>query len=151
MNGIERSIFDFEPGNAMNHESLKYKKTMFWVIISAIILQSVAPINNANSKLNNTFLFSIRMDYFLHVLMFLSLSVLYKLAYFQKGNFSLLMEYGYFAILLSMAVILEVLQLVVPYRSFNINDMVANVMGVIISIPVVLLIRGSHQNNREET
>ena len=145
MNSIERSIFNLEPGNIMNHESLKLKKAMFWFFISAVTLQSVAPINSANSKLNITYIFSIRMDYMLHVLMFLSLSVLYRLAYFQKKDFSLLKQHSYFVILLFMAIILEALQLVVPYRTFNINDMAANVLGVIIGIPVVWLIRGNHK------
>ncbi|HEY6436179.1 MAG TPA: VanZ family protein, partial [Ignavibacteriaceae bacterium] len=122
MSSMERGIFDLEFVGIMNHESLKYKRLIFWLFVSAIILQSVAPVNSVNSKINNSYVFFIRMDYLLHVMMFVGLSVLYKLAYFQKCNFSWVKEFSYFVILLFMAILLETLQLVVPRRTFNIND-----------------------------
>lgn len=81
------------------------------------------------------------MDYVVHASIFLVLSVLHRLAYMQKGKFSINKEFFYFGLLLFIAVILEILQLFVPYRVFNINDLVANIIGVILSIPLIWQIR----------
>lgn len=105
------------------------------------------PINNSNSKLNNTYLFVFRMDYVVHASIFLVLSVLHRLAYLQKENFSLGREFFYFGLLLFIAVMLEVLQLIVTYRVFNINDLAANIIGVILSIPLIWQIQKHKKYN----
>lgn len=126
---------------------LKYKKIIFWLFISVLVLQSIMPINNSNSKLNNTYLFVFRMDYVVHASIFLVLSVLHRLAYLQKENFSLGREFFYFGLLLFIAVMLEVLQLIVTYRVFNINDLAANIIGVILSIPLIWQIQKHKKYN----
>jgi VanZ family protein len=115
---------------------MKYSKLIFWLFATIIIVQAIAPINSANSKLNHTFIFSIRLDYLAHVAMFLCLAVLFRLAYFSQPGFIFSREIFYFGVMLCTAVFSEAIQRLVPYRVFNINDLLANLLGVILSIPL---------------
>lgn len=121
-----------------NSVSMKYSKTICWFFTAIIIVQAIAPINGVNSKLNNTYLISIRLDYLFHVAMFACLSVLFRLAYFPERSLTFSKAVLYFGVMLTAAFFSEAIQWLVPYRVFNINDLIANFLGVILSF---LLIR----------
>ena len=38
------------------------------------------------------------------------------------------------------AIITEAIQLFLPYRTFNINDLISNTLGIILGFPIILLI-----------
>jgi VanZ family protein len=118
---------------------MKYFKAIFWLFSAIIILQAVAPINGPNSKLNQVYIFFIRLDYLIHTGMIMCLSVLFRIAYFPKPRMILRKELIFFGVILFAAILSEAVQLLVPYRTFNINDLTANLLGVICSIPLIRL------------
>ncbi len=120
-----------------SYKAMRPGKLIFWIFTAIVILQAVAPINGVNSKLNHNYIFSIRLDYFFHLAMFACLSVLLRLAYFPEAGFSLSREGLFFGLMLSIAFLAEAVQLLVPYRAFNINDLLANICGIIMSVPLL--------------
>ncbi len=99
-----------------------------------ILLLVVLPLNNSESFLNNTYIVKIRLDYLGHVILFLPFVFLLRLASRVKFGIACLLGIGY-------ALFTESLQFYLPYRSFNINDMIANalgvLMGLVLLVPVV--------------
>ena len=122
-----------------NYEEMKYSKIVFWLFTAVIVAQAIAPINAANARMNNTFIFFVRLDYLVHIAMFSCLSVLYRVAYFPQNVFILRKELLYFGVILFIAFFSEAIQLLVNYRSFNINDLIANFLGVVLSIPLTIV------------
>jgi len=116
---------------------MNYWRIVFWLFTAVIIGQAIAPINGVNSKLNNTFVLVVRLDYLIHVAMFACLSVLFRLAYFPKSGFNLSKGVLFFGVMFLTAFFSEALQWFVSYRVFNVNDLIANFIGVLLSIPLV--------------
>lgn len=103
-----------------------------WGYTGLILLLVVLPLNGEGQllgKLNDNYVLQIRFDYLSHALMFvpwvLMMGYGYKL--YQKSFAWMVRGYG---LALSFAIFCEYLQLPIPYRTFNINDMLANVIGV---------------------
>jgi glycopeptide antibiotics resistance protein len=100
--------------------------------ISTIILLMALPLNSA-SELNNITILQFRGDYFLHSILFLPWAffgfLLHKKMWFW-GTLGLL-----------FAVLAEGIQYFLPYRAFNVNDVLANVIGVLIGMAVWLALR----------
>ena len=114
---------------------MKPVQRLFWVYTVFIPLLAVLPINGTNSRLNNTYIVSIRLDYILHVGIFILWMILFKLAYSVKiaayrKNESLRLV----VMVVLFAFLSEVVQSLIPYRSFNLNDLIANLIGVFIGI-----------------
>lgn len=106
---------------------------LFWSYSALLLVLAVLPINGPNNKVNNTYLVNIRGDYVIHTLIFAIWILLYKFAFLpQKGFFkpALILPLLFYVSLL--AIISESLQLLVSFRSFNINDLAANFLGIII-------------------
>jgi len=99
-------------------------KKIFLIYTVVLILLMVLPLNS-KGELNNVTILSFRGDYFLHSLLLLPWFLFAKL--FNKSAF-------YWGIIgLTYAIALESLQFVLPYRTFNINDLMANGLGVVFS------------------
>jgi len=102
-----------------------------------LVLGSVLPLNNGTT-LNNNYIVEIRLDYFIHALVLLPLPVLLGLSLRNNTRVWVMI----FLLGLLMVVFCEGVQLLIPYRTFNINDLFANGVGVIIGlIPAFLLWR----------
>jgi VanZ family protein len=121
----------------VNSVKMKYSKTIFWIFTAIIIVQAIAPINGVNSKLNNTYVFYFRLDYLVHVAMFTCLSILFRLAYFPEKNLVFSKVVFYFSVMFAAAICSEAIQWLVPYRVFNINDLIANIFGIVLSFPLI--------------
>ena len=97
-------------------------KNIFLVYVVFIMLLAIAPLGNSG-VLNKTTILSFRADHILHVLQFI------PWAFFcirTKQNFPLWFFWGIF-----FAVVSEGVQYLLPYRSFNVSDMLANGIGVV--------------------
>ncbi len=111
-------------------------KHITYIYLLILLLGAVLPLNSGSSSLNDHYTLHIRWDYLLHALVYIPLPVLMGLS-LKKGSWILIILFG-----LLFAVMFESLQLVIPYRAFNINDLIANGVGVIIGlIPAVLVLR----------
>ena len=110
--------------------------TVLYILI--LFVGAIIPLGSREQSLNTTYTFHIRWDYLLHAIIYLPMPVLMgfsfrheRLFWIRVISFSLL-----------ITVLFETIQLVVPYRAFNINDMLANGIGVLIGlVPAVLVWR----------
>lgn len=103
------------------------KKLLSMYIFILIILFSL-PINNTKSALNNSYVFALRADYISHILIYL------PWIWLRPINKNLPSIWLWFAGGIAFAGFSEGIQYLLPYRSFNINDLLANVTGIILSI-----------------
>ena len=112
-----------------------------FLYVGLLLLGSVVPIGNqASDILMDNYTLDIRWDYLLHALIYLPLPLI--LFY---GRRSIAGSGAIRLIFLSVfiPVLFEILQMVIPYRSFNINDMMANCFGVVLGWVLVLVLRKS--------
>lgn len=97
-----------------------------------LFLVAILPINSAGASINHTFIVSIRLDYLLHFAIFLPwmfLMRMYSGVNFQDSMVkSLLWIFG----ALIFAMFTEMVQYGLPYRAFNINDLLSNGFGVLL-------------------
>lgn len=123
--------------------SKRILRVLFLLYCIALFLLPILPINSESSQLNNTYIVTIRLDYLLHVLIFFPF--LPWAIYSLLGTFSqktVIKKAGFFTITgLVFAIITEVIQFYLPYRTFNINDLISNTLGIILGLPVILLIK----------
>jgi len=98
-------------------------KSVFYIYATGLILLCVLPINSA-AKLNDITIISFRGDYFVHAFIFIHWA-LFNLK-FYKNNWRWLLA----GLIFSTGV--ELLQYYLPYRTFNINDIVSNIIGVVL-------------------
>jgi len=103
----------------------------FWIYFSAILLLIVLPINNPGSPLylNDIMIIKIRGDYFVHALIFI------PWAFFMATMRQPLWLWLLLGLLYATGT--ELLQYLLPYRRFNINDLISNSLGIIIGVMVV--------------
>lgn len=101
----------------------------------AVVLMYILPVNT-KGELNTQHVAGLRLDYLLHVLLFLPLPVLLINPRAKWGNVVLL-----FAAAVCLAAVTEYIHALIPYRSFNPNDMLANVCGAVIGGVLVVLYR----------
>jgi VanZ family protein len=115
----------------------KIQTRLFWLWLIILILINVIPIGSDTSLNKNRF-FEIRLDYFIHAVMILCFAWIWVhsritgVTWFKRYE-----GLKYSVLVLCAGVCLELLQLLVPWRSFNPVDMIYNVMGAIL---VVILI-----------
>lgn len=106
------------------------KVTLVYTV--AILLLVTLPINGDDQflgNLNDTYILRLRLDYLFHSLLFIPWVVLgaYGWEFHNRKKTSVWLAYlG--ALLFS--VLCEYVQLPLPYRTFNINDLVSNMLGV---------------------
>jgi VanZ family protein len=112
---------------------------LFYLYTVFLILMSVLPINSGSS-INHIFLVSIRLDYLLHCLVYIPLVAF---TWIDKEIISTwtVKAFGWIMALLLFAAVTEWVQYFLPYRAFNINDLLANALGVTLGILVLTLVR----------
>ena len=111
-------------------EQTQSLKKYFSIYVLLIIIFTVIPIGNSH-QLENTFIINFRLDYILHALEFI-----------PWAFFCMMMRrdtWLWFAWGILFAVGTEMLQYAIPYRSFNINDMIANIIGIGIGFFVFMI------------
>lgn len=105
-------------------------KTIFILYVIAVILLAILPLNSSVS-LNNITILRLRGDYFFHILLFAPWAFFRPV--FNAGWLR------WVAAGLFFAAGSEGLQYLLPYRAYNVNDLLANVIGVALSFPVYSL------------
>ena len=111
-------------------EQTQSLKKYFLIYVLLIIIFTVIPIGHSH-QLENKFIINFRLDHILHALEFI------PWAFFcmMLGRNT----WFCFALGILFAVGTEVLQCAIPYRSFNINDMIANIIGIGIGFFVFMI------------
>ena len=117
-------------------------KKVFYLYCIVLILLIALPLNTA-SELNNITIFQLRGDYFFHILLFL------PWMFFRKVFHIRLLVWLLLGLLFASAT--EGLQYLLPWRAFNVNDMAANGMGVLVgSLLFVIYVKGRGEFLRDE-
>lgn len=111
---------------------MKIIQTNWLAGLYLIMLLSAAliPLGMGSTTLNNNYTFHVRADYLLHALFYIPLPIILLLSRWGKRG-------GWVpVILLSIVVVVlfEMVQMLIPYRAFNINDLIANGVGVMIGL-----------------
>ena len=112
--------------------------------ILVLLLLNVLPINGNDSVLNNNYLLHLRWDYLGHFVAYGLLGVLgFLFAKAKQIN-------AWFTVflLLSFAIGEEFLQKLISWRSFNINDLVANTLGVGLGVMGILILMAINRKFR---
>lgn len=109
----------------MNKGGIIFKKLLM-VYLMAILFLVVVPLGGLNTTLNNTSVICFRLDYVLHALMFFPLAVLWQMAFPDQRLWVVLTVAVFFA------AVMEGVQYMLPYRAWNVNDLLANGVGIIV-------------------
>ena len=128
--------------NIENIIALALSEKGFWIYFAAIILLITLPINASGSRLNlnNITVVRIRGDYFVHALVFI------PWAFFMTSMRQPLWLWLLLGLLFATGT--ELLQYLLPYRRFNINDLISNSLGILLGLLIfVVLTRGLKQKH----
>lgn len=109
---------------------------VFFVIYFVVLaVVTVIPLGGVSTSLSGTEVLNLRMDYLLHALVFLPLVPLWK---FSKPSHPLwvIVITG-----IGVAALAEISHMWIPYRAYNINDLLGNVLGALLGWPLYLLAR----------
>jgi glycopeptide antibiotics resistance protein len=102
----------------------------FLLYLLFLILMAVLPLNgSASVHLNDIYVFHLRLDFLLHSILFIPWVFLYAMSFRPAGLSEKLLM---IAAGLLMAFSTEGVQYFLSYRSYNINDLLSNFLGVIL-------------------
>ena len=110
----------------------RHKNFLFYSYTILLVLLAVLPINSSGSSINHTFIVSIRLDYLLHFAIFIPwVFLLQKVTQLNLRSFPA-KTLGWLVVGVLFALSTEAIQYPLPYRAFNINDLLANGLGVVL-------------------
>lgn len=121
----------YELINQANH---LFSRRNFWIYFTAIVLFIILPLNTPGSGfyLNDIMVVSIRGDYFVHALVFI------PWAFFMASMKHKAWVWLVLGLFFSTGT--EMLQYLLPYRRFNINDLIFNSLGIILGMGILLIL-----------
>jgi len=117
---------------------MNFKKTIAAILIiyiALLVIASILPGFGAMNKKNIEFIFDLRFDYFIHFMAYLGLYILLIIssnANKKLGSNYKALKLFFLAVLLAVAT--EIAQLLIPYRTFNPLDLLANLLGILVGI-----------------
>lgn len=103
------------------------------LFIAALVILMVTPVG---SRINKTFILGVRLDYIIHGLIYLPWMHIYSLISRDRYNIVIGLISG-----VVLVIGLEYIQMLVPHRGFNLKDIIAGEVGVVISFMVTYLMR----------
>ncbi len=115
-----------------------------WVLIGytvLVVVISVIPISSGTGpSLNEVEILSFRLDYLLHTAVFFLWGVLAGIYAIKRAENRKRQLITLFLIGIMLAVLTEYVQKYLPYRGYNINDLIGNVLGVVLSFGLFAII-----------
>ncbi len=114
---------------------LRNIKLLTWLYLLILVLGAVLPLDKGE-VLGNTYVLELRSDYLIHVLISLPLPLLIALSLRHLGG--LWIRVLVFSILIVS--FCEGIQLLIPYRTFNINDLLANGVGALLGLVAAFIV-----------
>ncbi|MHC1703481.1 MAG: VanZ family protein [Tenuifilaceae bacterium] len=115
----------------MQLQTTHFRKTLL-IYTLLIFVMAVITINSYEKSLNNTYVLSFRLDYLIHFVVFIPWMWLVWKAYDVNFRKDLLQAITWIFLGLIFAGLTEGIQYFIPYRAFNINDLLANSIGVLL-------------------
>ena len=125
-------------------------KLLFWGWLILVVILNVVPLENeTNRSLSSNKIFQFRLDYVVHSLSFLVFAWIWVLGkikdvcWFESYE---VLKFG--GIIFVWVVGIELLQIFVPYRTFNPIDMMANLVGAILTLLCIFISHRLHRLHR---
>lgn len=116
-----------------------YKK-LFWAWFAILLLSQVLPLGDRVGSFLLATHFSLRFDYLFHTLTYMMFAVIYLIARNSDQKAFLQCSFNkYMVIIALLAIIIEFIQLLLPYRTFNLFDIAFNLLGALFGIFLVIL------------
>jgi len=125
-------------------------KWLFWGWLIIVVVFNVIPLGNeTNRSLSGNKIYQFRLDYVVHSLTFLVFAWIWVLGKIKnvcwfEGNEVL----KFCGILFISALGFELLQILIPYRTFNTMDMMANLFGAILTMLCIFISHRLHRLHR---
>jgi len=122
---------------------------LFWGWLIVVLILNVVPLGNELNQDLATKRFVFRLDYVVHSLTFLIFAWIWVLGklkdvcWFESYE---VLKFG--GIVFGAAVGIELLQIFVPYRTFNPMDMMANICGAILTMLCIFISHRLHRLHR---
>ena len=122
---------------------------LFWGWLIVVLILNVVPLGNELNQDLTTKRFVFRLDYVVHLLTFLVFAWIWVLGkikdvcWFESYE---VLKFG--GIVFVAAVGIELLQIFIPYRTFNPMDMIANLFGAILTLLCVFISHRLHRLHR---
>lgn len=110
--------------------NLRFFKTLSWIYLSAVLLVSILPLNSTSISMSGSSLLSFKNEHTLHAFAFLPTIFLYNCLLYSKMKSNLHKKLYSVTLAILFAFITEYIQHFLSYRSFSINDLAANFIGV---------------------
>jgi VanZ family protein len=124
---------------------------LFWGWLIIVFFLNVVPLGNeTNRSLSSNKLFKFRLDYVVHSLTFLVFAWIWvfgkikNVCWFESYE---VLKFG--GIVFVSAMVIELLQIFVPYRTFNPMDMIANLFGAMLTLLFVFISHRKHREHRK--
>ena len=120
-------------------------KWLFWGWLIMVLILNVVPLGNELNQDLTTKRFVFRLDYVVHSLTFLIFAWIWVLGkikdvcWFESYE---VLKFG--GIVFVSAMVIELLQIFVPYRTFNPMDMIANLFGAILALLFIFISHRKH-------
>ena len=120
--------------------TISYLKKLFHILTLLLIILSLYPGNILGFLISGNIRYEPQLtkDFLYissnHLYVYFLISVLGFFSYLRDGKFKLVVIYLFF-----LSIILEVAHLVIYKRSFQIEDLTGNILGVLISYIIVLI------------
>ena len=120
-------------------------KWLFWGWLIMVLILNVVPLGNELNQDLTTKRFVFRLDYVVHSLTFLVFAWIWVLGkiknvcWFESYE---VLKFG--GIVFVSAMVIELLQIFVPYRTFNPMDMIANLFGAILTLLFIFISHRKH-------
>ena len=109
-------------------KKLLYSNWVGGLYLLLLLVGALIPLGMGSEPLSNNYTFHIRADYLLHALFYIPLPLILLLSRSgKKGGWLKVILFS-----LVIVILFETVQMLVPYRAFNINDLFANGVGLLI-------------------
>ncbi|HOY84109.1 MAG TPA: VanZ family protein [Candidatus Syntrophosphaera sp.] len=118
-------------------------KMTFWALLALLLIMNTIPLGEQTNRRLNTLIAKdsdlTRLDFVLHLFSFLALSFPFIMAQRRKRYVFRSKEISkYASISIACAFAFEMIQLALPYRTFNPKDLVFNLIGAALGIVIVI-------------
>ena len=120
---------------------------LFWGWLIVVLILNVVPLGNeTNRSLSSNKIFQFRLDYVMHSLTFLVFAWIWVLGKIKDVCWFGSNEVSKFeGIVFVAAMGIELLQIFIPYRTFNPMDMMANLFGATLTMLCMFVSRRLHR------
>ena len=105
----------------------------------SLFIGAVIPLGKITQELtfSNVYTLHVRGDYLLHSLLYIPLPIILMMS--RTGR--KVRWIGVFVFTITIVILFETVQILIPFRGFNINDLLANGVGVFLGFLIFILVR----------